>query len=81
MRFCRMEFLWLILTLCSLDKTNPADVITNGPPMGIVLHNDPGFLITNCRVHTQKVFVRLDAENMHRQHIPPSAHLSWAGAD
>lgn len=81
MRFCRMEFLWMILTLCALVKTNPADVITNGPPTGIVLRDDPGLLITNCRVHTQRVYVRLDAENVYRQHIPPAAHLSWAGAD
>lgn len=81
MRFCRMEFLWMILTLCALVKTNPADVITNGPPTRIVLRDDPGLLITNCRVHTQRVYVRLDAENVYRQHIPPAAHLSWAGAD
>ena len=80
MHFCRMEFLLLILTLCAQVKTNPADVITNGPPTGIVFRDDPGLLITNCRVHT-RVYVRLDAENVYRQHIPPAAHLSWAGAD
>ncbi|CAB1324125.1 unnamed protein product, partial [Coregonus sp. 'balchen'] len=69
-----MEFLWLILTLCP-------DVLTNGPPTEIVLCDDPGLLITNCRVHTQRVYVRLDAENVYRQHITPVAHLSWAGAD
>ncbi|CAB1331325.1 unnamed protein product, partial [Coregonus sp. 'balchen'] len=59
-----MEFLWLILTLCALVKTNPADVPTSGPPMGIVLRDVPGLLITNCRVHTQRLCVRLDAENV-----------------
>ncbi|CAB1321472.1 unnamed protein product [Coregonus sp. 'balchen'] len=63
------EFLWLVLTL------------RPGQNQGIVLRDDPGLLITNCRVHTQRVYVRLDAENVYRQHIPPAAHLSWAGAD
>ncbi|CAB1320029.1 unnamed protein product [Coregonus sp. 'balchen'] len=27
-----MEFLWMILTLCALVKTNPADVLMSGPP-------------------------------------------------
>ncbi|CAB1345139.1 unnamed protein product, partial [Coregonus sp. 'balchen'] len=71
-----MEFLWMILI-----KTKPADILTSGPPTGIVLRDDPGLLITNCRVHTQRVYVRLDAENMYRQHISPAAHMSWAGAD
>ena len=76
-----MVFLWLILTLCALVKINPADVLKRRPPMGSLLRDDPGLLITNCREHTQRVYVRLDAEDMHRQHIPPVAHLSWAGAD
>ncbi|CAB1348653.1 unnamed protein product [Coregonus sp. 'balchen'] len=76
-----MEFLWMILTLCALVKTYPADVLTSGPPTGIVLRDDPGLLITNCRVHTQRVYVRLDAENVYRQHISPAAHMSWAGDD
>ncbi|CAB1332264.1 unnamed protein product [Coregonus sp. 'balchen'] len=76
-----MEFLWMILTLCALVKTNEANVLTSGPPTGIVLRDDPGLLITNCRVHTQRVYVRLDAENVYRQHIIPAAHLSWDGAD
>ncbi|CAB1347173.1 unnamed protein product [Coregonus sp. 'balchen'] len=71
----------MILTLCALVKTNPADVHTSGPPTGIVLRDDPGLLITNCRVHTQRVYVHLDAENVYRQHISPAAHMSWAGAD
>ncbi|CAB1332317.1 unnamed protein product, partial [Coregonus sp. 'balchen'] len=69
-----MEFLWMILTL-------RPDVLTSGPPTGIVLRDDPGLLITNCRVHTQRVYVRLDAENVYRQHISPAAHMSWAGAN
>ena len=76
-----MYFFWLILTLCALVKTNPADINTSGPSTGIVLRDDPGLLITNCRVHTQRVYVRLDAENVYRQHIPSAAHLSWARAD
>ncbi|CAB1323006.1 unnamed protein product, partial [Coregonus sp. 'balchen'] len=75
-----MEFLWMILTLCVLVKTNPADVLMSGPPTGIVLHDDPGLLITKCRVHKQRVYVCLDPENVYRQHISPAAHMSWAGA-
>ena len=77
MLFCRMEFLWLILTLCALVKTNPADVITRGPRTGIVHRDDPG--LQDCRVYTQRVYVRLDAKNMYRQHISPAAYLSWPG--
>ncbi|CAB1332262.1 unnamed protein product, partial [Coregonus sp. 'balchen'] len=71
----------MILTLCALVKTNPANVLMSGTPTGIVLRDDPGLLITNCRVHKQRVYVRLDAENVYRQHISPAAHMSWAGAD
>ncbi|CAB1343355.1 unnamed protein product [Coregonus sp. 'balchen'] len=50
-------------------------------PTGIIFRDDPGLLITNSRVHMQRVYVRLDAENVYRQHISPAAHMSWAGAD
>ncbi|CAB1320209.1 unnamed protein product [Coregonus sp. 'balchen'] len=76
-----MEYLWMILTLCALVTTNPADVLTSGPPTGIILCDDPGLLITNCRVHMQRVYIRLDAENVFRQPISPAAHMSWAGDD
>ncbi|CAB1318231.1 unnamed protein product [Coregonus sp. 'balchen'] len=68
----------MILTLCALVKANRADVLTSGPPTGIVLRDDPGLLITNCRVHRQRVYVRLDAENVYRQRISPAAHMSAA---
>jgi hypothetical protein len=53
----------------------------NPCPTGIVLRDDQGLLITNCRVHTQRVYVRLDAENMYHQHFPPATHLSWPRLD
>ncbi|XDV47186.1 hypothetical protein PO909_016886 [Leuciscus waleckii] len=74
--------LWIaIMCLQSTRGQPPPDVISPGPASGIVLREQPGLLITNCRTHTQKVYVRLDPRNVYRAHYPRSAtHYSWAGA-
>ncbi|CAB1315824.1 unnamed protein product, partial [Coregonus sp. 'balchen'] len=76
-----MEFPWMILTLCALVRNQSNRCTHEWNPYGIVFRDDPGLLITNCRVHTQRVHVRLDAENVSRQHISPAAHMSWDRAD
>ena len=73
---------WIaIMCLQSTRGQPPADVISPGPASGIVLRDQPGLLITNCRTHTQKVYVRLDPRNVYLAHYPRAvAQYSWAGA-
>ena len=74
--------LWItIMCLQTIRGQPPPDVISPGPASGIVLREQPGLLITNCRTHTQKVYVRLDPRNVYRAHYPSAvAQYSWAGA-
>ena len=74
--------LWiLLLCLQTIRGQPPPDIITPGPASGIVLREQPGLLITNCRTHTQKVYVRLDPRNVYNAHYPRAvAQYSWAGA-
>ncbi|MEQ2214067.1 hypothetical protein XENOCAPTIV_028219, partial [Xenoophorus captivus] len=55
-----MEVIWMIGILVGSTLALPTDVIQIGPPTGTVLQDSPGLLITQCRLHTQRVFVRLD---------------------
>lgn len=59
--------MWL-LTLPGLglmaNQTAP-ETLAPGPDSGIVLKEQPGLLITNCRLHTQKVFVRLNPREVY----------------
>lgn len=74
--------LWLPILCLQLTRGHPQpDIISPGPEAGIALRDQPGLLITNCRTHTQKVYVRLDPRNVYRTHYPQAtAHYSWAGA-
>lgn len=74
--------LWLSILCLQLTRGQPQpDIISPGPASGIVLRDQPGLLITNCRTHPQKVYVRLDPRNVYRTHHPQAAaHYSWAGA-
>ncbi len=74
--------LWLSILCLQLTRAQPQpDITSPGPASGIVLRDQPGLLITNCRTHTQKVYVRLDPRNVYRTHHPQAAeHYSWAGA-
>ena len=74
--------LWIIIMRVQTTKSQPPpDLVSPAPASGIVLREQPGLLITNCRTHTQKVYVRLDPRNVYRAHYPTTAVLySWAGA-
>ncbi|XDV25429.1 hypothetical protein PO909_029349 [Leuciscus waleckii] len=74
--------LWFAILCLQPTRGQPQlDIISPGPPSGIVLREQPGLLITNCRTHTQKVYVRLDPCNVYRAHYPSAvAQYSWAGA-
>ena len=74
--------MWL-LTLLGLglmaNQTAP-ETLAPGPDSGIVLKEQPGLLITNCRLHTQKVFVRLNPREVYMKNILSTDKLiSWAG--
>ncbi|ROJ25355.1 Retrovirus-related Pol polyprotein from transposon 412 [Anabarilius grahami] len=74
--------LWFSL-MCLLPTGGQpqSDITAPGPASGIVLREQPGLLITNCRTYTQKVYVRLDPRNAYKAHYPSSvAQYSWAGA-
>ncbi|KAF4107843.1 hypothetical protein G5714_010602 [Onychostoma macrolepis] len=74
--------LWFSILCLQLTRGQPQTEITSpGPASGIVPRDQPGLLITTCRTHTQKVYVRLDPRNVYRTHHPQAAaHYSWAGA-
>ncbi len=64
-----------------IRATPKPEVASPGPVSGIVLHEQPGLLITNCKTHTQKVYVRLDPRDVVRAHYTLSAaQTTWAGA-
>ncbi|ROL43546.1 hypothetical protein DPX16_13477 [Anabarilius grahami] len=56
-----------------------AEYVIGCPDSGIVLREQPGLLITNCRTYTQKVYVRLDPRNVYKAHyphtVPPPSQL------
>ena len=56
----RMNLPGILITLLSLPLAGASEVIEAGPPTGIALQEAPGLLITHCRLHTQRVYVRLD---------------------
>ena len=72
--------LLLTLALCLSAVTTQPEMILPGPTSGIALKEQPGLLITNCRTHTQRVFVRLNPMEVYRKHVITSAsETSWAG--
>ncbi|RXN02210.1 nuclease HARBI1 [Labeo rohita] len=74
--------LWLSLLCLQLTRGQlQPDITSPGPASGIVLRDQAGLLITNCRTHTQKVFVRLDPRKVYLTHYPQAtAHYSWRAA-
>ncbi len=68
------------LCLCVIGAMPQPEVAAPGPASGIVLREQPGLLITNCKTYTQKVYVRLDPRDVYRVHTLPVAQTSWAGA-
>ncbi len=69
------------LCLCVIGAMPQPEVAAPGPASGIVLREQPGLLITNCKTYTQKVYVRLDPRDVYRVHYTlPVTHTSWAGA-
>ena len=54
------------------------EMVEPGPDSRIVQKEQPGLLITNCRLHTQKVFVRVSSDVVCRRNVPTTAKLtSW----
>ncbi len=49
------------LCLCVIGVTPQPEVASPGPASGIVLREQLGLLITNCKTYTRKVYVRLDS--------------------
>ncbi|XP_034038218.1 uncharacterized protein LOC117520992 [Thalassophryne amazonica] len=74
-------FMTLLLFSTTVANSSP-DVVEFGPESGIVLKDQPGLLITNCRLHTQRVFVRLDPTEVYRANFASSTVnlVSWAGS-
>ncbi len=69
------------LCLFVIGVTPQPEVAAPGPASGIVLREQPGLLITNCKTYTRKVYVRLDPRDVYRVHYTlPVAQTSWAGA-
>ncbi|MEQ2189452.1 hypothetical protein GOODEAATRI_025443, partial [Goodea atripinnis] len=64
-----MEVIWMTGILVGSTFALPTGVIEIGPPTGTVLQGTPGLLIKHCRLHTQRVFVRLDPWDVYRKHI------------
>ncbi|KAK2876640.1 hypothetical protein Q8A67_020736 [Cirrhinus molitorella] len=65
-----MLLLLTALSLCLTRGLLQPEIVSPGPASGIVLREQPGLLITNCRTHTQKVYVRLDPRDVYRAHYP-----------
>lgn len=75
--------MWLklfILAACLTSMATP-ELFEPGPTSGIVLKSQPGLLITNSRLYTKKVFVKLNPTEVCRKNLPQTQFLtSWAGA-
>lgn len=71
-----LPLLFLILRL--LVVPSRPEMIKPGPDSGIALEGQSDLLITDCRLHTQRVFVRLNPRDVCRKHMSSTAHLtSW----
>lgn len=55
-----MNILWLLGTILVHHAVQGGEMVQPGPPSGIVLQDNPGLLLTNCRVYTQRCYTRLD---------------------
>ncbi|XP_070402000.1 uncharacterized protein [Nothobranchius furzeri] len=67
-----MEFLWIFCILFGSTAATPSAIIKPGPPTGMVLQDNPGLLITHCRIHTQRIVVRLDPWDVYHKHVIPA---------
>ncbi|CAJ1064733.1 hypothetical protein LDENG_00238730%2C partial [Xyrichtys novacula] len=65
---------FLILGLVAAPAS--PEIVEPGPDSGIVLRDQPGLLITDCRLHTQKVFVRLNPKEVLKKNVPVTAQLT-----
>ncbi|KAL1279977.1 hypothetical protein QQF64_014577 [Cirrhinus molitorella] len=75
-----MLLLLFALSLCLTRGLLQPETVSPGPASGIVLREQPGLLITNCRTHAQKVYVRLDPRDVYQAHYPRAVpQVSWAG--
>lgn len=76
----RMIWLITLVILGGIAVPTQPDIVEPGPTSGIVLTEQPGLLITNCRLHTQKVFIRFHPLTMCKKHTSSTAQMtSWAG--
>lgn len=61
--------LWITVLYISLQGGwSQPEIVSLGPASGIVLKEQPGLLIMNCRTHSQKVYVRLNPRDVYRAH-------------
>lgn len=69
------------LCLCILGVMLQPEVASLGPASGIVIREQPGLLITNCKTYTQRVYVRINPRDVVRAHYTPTAtQTTWAGS-
>lgn len=68
----------ILLVACLISMAAP-DMIEPGPKSGIVLKDQAGLLITNARLHTQKIVVKLNPREVCRKNLPmDNLDLAWA---
>lgn len=82
MCFLLIWVMWLLtlLTLGSEITVALTAIVEPGPNSGVILKEQAGILITNCRLHTQKVFVKLNPRQVCRRHVPTTSELTcWEG--
>lgn len=70
-----MKLLWILVILLTLQSSQSGEVVEPGPPAGIALQESPGLLLSNCRIHTQQIYVRLDPWDAYCKHLklPPQS--------
>ena len=79
--FARMSLLLVAMIFCQAATAAFPEITHLGPESGIALRDQPGLLITNCRLHTQKVFVKLDPHDVYIQQTKTTVQLTgYAGA-
>lgn len=71
-----MAPLWILCIFLALQTTLASDIVEPGPQSGIVLQDAPGLLLTNCRVHTQRVYARLDPWDVYRKHFRSPSQMN-----
>lgn len=74
-----MMLLILAMMLGMMISPMQLEMVEPGPESGIVLKEQPGLLITNCRIHSQKVFVRFNPGLIYEKNLRTVKMTSWAG--